>query len=116
MQNAADQARAVAARLAGRTVKFDAVPWFWTEQFTTKLQIAGLVPDTDAETVRVGDAEDAFSVLHFRNGRLAAVESVNRPNDHVAARRLLAQNVPLQPEDTRIPKFRLSDATTVQTG
>ncbi|MFD2472678.1 NAD(P)/FAD-dependent oxidoreductase [Amycolatopsis silviterrae] len=91
VQNAADQARVVAARLAGRTAAFDAVPWFWTEQFSAKLQIAGLLPGT-TETVLSGETADAFSVLHFRDGRLAAVESVNRPADHVAARRLLAQD------------------------
>ncbi|WP_406640248.1 NAD(P)/FAD-dependent oxidoreductase [Amycolatopsis sp. WGS_07] len=116
VQNATDQARVAAARLAGRAAEFDAVPWFWTDQFATKLQIAGLVPDTDAETARIGDAADAFSILHFHNGQLTAVESVNRPSDHAAARRLLAQDTPLRPADARIPQFRLPAAAALRTG
>lgn len=118
VQNATDQARVAAARIAGRTTAFDAVPWFWTEQFSAKLQIAGLLPDrrTETETVRVGEDEGAFSVLHFHRERLMAVESVNRPVDHVAARRLLAKGGPLRPDDARIPRFRLSDAAAIQTG
>ncbi|WP_336159483.1 NAD(P)/FAD-dependent oxidoreductase [Amycolatopsis sp. VC5-11] len=115
VQNAADQARVLAARLAGRTVPFDAVPWFWTEQFSAKLQIAGLLPDRETETVRLA-GDDAFSVLHFHRGRLVAVESVNRPVDHVAARRLLAGEARLSPDDARDPQFRLSDAVAARTG
>jgi len=91
VQNATDQARTVAARLAGKPARpYAAVPWFWTDQGDLKLQMVGLVQGCD-ETVVLGSAEAwSFSVLCFRHKQLIAVESVNRAADHVAARRLLA--------------------------
>lgn len=90
VQNAVDGARFVAGRLLGGIGTYAPVPWFWSDQGPDKLQIAGLA-NPHEETLVLGDpAEAAFSVLCFRGGELAAVESVNRPGDHMAARRLLA--------------------------
>ncbi len=90
VQNAADQARVAAAALFGRPTVHDAVPWFWSDQYDAKIQMAGL-PDPDDEILLRGDpASGRFSLLHLRDGRLAAVDSVGWPQDHMAARRLLA--------------------------
>lgn len=106
VQNATDQARAVAARLVSHApVPYDAVPWFWSDQGALKLQIAGLRPD-DAEQVMVGDAR-SFSVLCIARGELCAVESVNRPADHMAARKLLTRRTPLSREQVLRPGFDL---------
>ena len=93
VQNAVDQARAVAARLAGKpAAPYTALPWFWTDQGELKLQIAGLSEGFDT-LVLLGDAAARqFSVLCFRAGKLIAVESCNRPADHMAARKLLARH------------------------
>lgn len=89
VQNAADQARAVASTIAGKPREYRQVPWFWTEQFEAKLQIAGIPHDDDEIEVR-GDVEvGKFSVYSYRHGELRAVESVNRPADHIAARKSL---------------------------
>jgi 3-phenylpropionate/trans-cinnamate dioxygenase ferredoxin reductase subunit len=90
VQNAAEQGRAVGANMAGRQIAYDAVPWFWSDQFDLKLQMAGLAAGCD-RTVRRGEAEgERFSLFHYRNDRLVAVESVNRPAEHMLARKLLA--------------------------
>ncbi|HEY2539203.1 MAG TPA: oxidoreductase C-terminal domain-containing protein, partial [Stellaceae bacterium] len=91
VQNGVDQAREVAARIAGKRVThYDKVPWFWSDQRDLKLQIAGLTAGHDAAVLR-GDPEGgSFSVLCFSGERLIGVESVNRPADHIVARRLLA--------------------------
>jgi 3-phenylpropionate/trans-cinnamate dioxygenase ferredoxin reductase subunit len=90
VQNAVDQARSVAARIAGKDAPYDKVPWFWSDQGDLKLQIAGLTIGHDAAVLR-GDPESrSFSVFCFRGSRLIGVESVNRPADHIVARRLLA--------------------------
>lgn len=107
VQNAADHARTVAARLFGETRSYDAVPWFWSEQFDSKLQIAGVATGDEDQMVRL-DAAGGFSVLHFAGTRLTVVESLNRPADHVAARRLLAAGRPVDPGVARQPGFRLS--------
>lgn len=107
VQNATDHGRCVAARLAGRPGRYASVPWFWTDQHGRKLQIAGLTA-TDAETVVCGEpAEGALSVLCFSDGHLAAVESVNRMADHMAARRLLAAECELTPEQAAHSDFDL---------
>ncbi len=108
VQNAVEHARSLAAHLTGRSLPYDAVPWFWSDQGPLKLQIAGLTAGSDRH-VGVGEAQ-AGSVLCFRAGRLAGVESINRPADHMAARRLLRNDTPLTPEQAAAPGFTLRDA------
>ncbi|MCX5345374.1 NAD(P)/FAD-dependent oxidoreductase [Streptomyces atratus] len=109
VQNAVDQARCVAARLTGTPAPYEALPWFWTEQFSAKLQIAGLGRDHDRTTVLGAPATDAFSVLRFKNGRLTCVESVNAPGDHIAARRVLASGNTPCPGEAAEDGFSLRD-------
>lgn len=91
VQNAVDQARCLAARLAGKAVAlFDAVPWFWSDQGDLKLQIVGLAGPDDSAVLRGDPASRRFSVFRFREDMLTAIESVNRPADHMLGRRLLA--------------------------
>ncbi|MGA4867682.1 NAD(P)/FAD-dependent oxidoreductase [Streptomyces lavendulocolor] len=89
VQNASDQARHVAAELCGASAPYTAVPWFWTDQYDLRVQIAGIVRAGD-HRVTVGDPAGRFSVLCFRDGVLVGTESVNRPADHMITRRLLA--------------------------
>jgi len=91
VQNATDQGRFLAGRIAGAGGKaFDAVPWFWTEQLGRKLQIAGLTSGADRiEQVETG--ADHFSVFCYRGDALIGCESVNAPRDHMRARKELAQ-------------------------
>jgi 3-phenylpropionate/trans-cinnamate dioxygenase ferredoxin reductase subunit len=98
VQNAVDQARAVASTIAGRPRAYTAVPWFWTEQFDANLQIAGIPAGSSQFTVRGDPSAGAFSVFGFDRDRLVSVESINRPADHIHARKLLETNVPLTPE------------------
>ncbi|QGY05740.1 pyridine nucleotide-disulfide oxidoreductase [Methylobacterium mesophilicum SR1.6/6] len=105
VQNAIDQGRCLAARLTGRPAAYGALPWFWSDQGPHKLQIAGLSGPGDASVVR--GSGSAFSVFRFRDGRLSAVESVDRAGDHMIARRLLAAGTPLTPEQAADPGFDL---------
>ena len=107
VQNCVDQARAVAACLAGNPAAYDKVPWFWSDQGDLKLQIAGLSIGHDRAVLRGDPESGAFSVFCFRQGRLVGVESVNRPLDHMVARRLLAGAPRLTPEEAADPDFDL---------
>lgn len=107
VQAATDHARCVADRITGRPTPYSAVPWFWTHQGDLKLQIAGLGGDIDTEVVRGDPTARKFSVFGYRDGALATVESVNRPADHVAARRLLAAGHDLDPEQAADPTVDL---------
>jgi 3-phenylpropionate/trans-cinnamate dioxygenase ferredoxin reductase subunit len=98
VQNAVDQARCVARTIAGRRTPYRDVPWFWTDQYDVRFQMAGLGAGQDRHVVRGSIEEHRFSVFFFKEGRLLAVDSVNRTGDHVAARKLLAAGTPLTPE------------------
>ena len=101
VQNANDQARTAAATAMGRDEPYGATPWFWTEQGSMRLQIAGLVPPDSVGVRRPGKSPEHFSVLHFADdGRLLAMESVNSPGDHMMARKLVAAGA--RPDPARI--------------
>lgn len=105
VQNAIDQGRCLAARLNGKPASYAALPWFWSDQGPHKLQIAGLSAPGDAAVIR-GEG-NAFSVFRFREGRLSAVESVNRAGDHMIARRLLTGGAALTPDQAADPGLDL---------
>ncbi len=107
VQNAVDQARCVAKRLTGRPEPYASVPWFWSDQGALKLQIAGIGSPGDRAVLRGDPAAGQFSLFCYAGETLRAVESVNRPQDHMAARRLLATGVALAPEQAADLDFDL---------
>ncbi len=107
VQNAVDGARCVAARLTGRPTAFTAVPWFWSDQGPLKLQIAGLCQPHDRAVRRGNPESGSVSVFCYRGERLAGVESLNRPADHMIARRLLQSGRSPTPDQAADPVFDL---------
>ena len=115
VQNAISQAKAAAATLAGRSEPNDAVPWFWSDQYNLKLQIAGLSTGHDHYVVR-GDIEgEAFSVLYYREGGLLAVDAVNTPGDYMAVRKALTQGATISAEAAADSAVALKDLIVPQT-
>jgi 3-phenylpropionate/trans-cinnamate dioxygenase ferredoxin reductase component len=91
VQNAIDQAKVAAASILGRSERYDPVPWFWSDQYDLKLQIAGLADDHDGEQL-IGDiAAPRFAVEYRKAGRLIAVDAVNDARAHMMARRRIAE-------------------------
>lgn len=91
--NATEQGKSAAAALLGQDRPFTATPWFWSDQYDRKLQMAGLSTGADAWAVRGDMAGGSFSVYHFQGDRLLAVDSVNAAKDHLQARKLLDAGV-----------------------
>jgi 3-phenylpropionate/trans-cinnamate dioxygenase ferredoxin reductase subunit len=89
VQNAIEQGKSAAAALIGKTRPFTATPWFWSDQYDVRLQMAGLSAGHDNIVVRGNRAARRFSVFYFRGETLIAVDTVNRAPDHIAARKLL---------------------------
>ncbi|HKS60332.1 MAG TPA: FAD-dependent oxidoreductase [Xanthobacteraceae bacterium] len=91
VQNAIDQAKAVASEMLGKPQHYDPVPWFWSDQYELKLQMAGLSDGyDDAQTV--GDVAAArFSVEYRRNGKLIAVDAVNDGRAYMSGRKRIAE-------------------------
>ena len=107
VQNATDHGRAVAAAIMGEPAPYDALPWFWSDQHSRKLQIAGLPHGHDSTVVRGDPRGEAFSVFCFAGDRLVCVESVNRMPDHMAARKLLTARRTIAPADAADEAFDL---------
>ncbi|MBU6448492.1 MAG: FAD-dependent oxidoreductase [Rhodospirillales bacterium] len=110
VQGAVDQAYCVANCLTGHPISYGSLPWFWSEQGSLRLQIAGLTQPHDQTVVREteADGKGGLSVYCFRSGRLIGVESVNRPLDHALARRLLVSGKEMPtPEEVANPAFAL---------
>ncbi|MFD1746493.1 NAD(P)/FAD-dependent oxidoreductase [Rhizobium helianthi] len=95
VQNAVDQAEALAAILAGSGESYEPKPWFWSDQYDVKLQIAGLNLGYDETVVRVGSRPGSLSIWYFRQGRFVAVDSINDAKAYVTGKKLL--DLKLQP-------------------
>jgi len=93
VQNAVEQGKSAAAALMGRKRVFCATPWFWSDQYEVKLQMAGLSHGYDQVITRGDLNKPAFSAFYFSAGRLVAVDSLNRISDHMLAKRLLDHDV-----------------------
>jgi 3-phenylpropionate/trans-cinnamate dioxygenase ferredoxin reductase subunit len=98
VQNAVDQARCAALAAAGRPEPYNALPWFWSDQGATRIQIAGLWAPEHRQVLRGDPDTGRFSVLHYDGERLTSVETINSPADHIAARKLIASAKPVPPE------------------
>ncbi len=93
--SAVEQARQAVAAILGRPAPASEVPWFWSDQFDLKLQIAGLLLDTDEATVRADPATSRFAVFHTKQRRLVAVEAVNAPAEFMAGKQMIRDRVEL---------------------
>jgi 3-phenylpropionate/trans-cinnamate dioxygenase ferredoxin reductase subunit len=91
VQNAIDQAKHAALALLGRPTTYREVPWFWSDQYDLKLQMAGLARPGDGLVLRGHPAARKFAVFHLRDGVIAAVEAVNAAPEYVIGRRLIAE-------------------------
>ncbi len=107
VQGAVEQGKSAAAALMGRERPFRAAPWFWSDQFDIKLQMVGLSHGYDQVVTRGDLAKPAFSAFYFRAGRLIAVDSLNRIQDHMQAKRLLDHGLSPTPEQVADPLFEL---------
>jgi 3-phenylpropionate/trans-cinnamate dioxygenase ferredoxin reductase subunit len=112
VQNAVDQAACVAKAIVGHRAPYTAVPWFWTDQYDIHLQMAGLPAGFDQVVTRGNPETRKFSVFYFRGGKLCAVDSVNRPADHLAARKLIGARTTLSPDQAKDESFDLKTAAS----
>jgi 3-phenylpropionate/trans-cinnamate dioxygenase ferredoxin reductase subunit len=93
VQNANDQASLVAKAILGAPAAYDAVPWFWSNQYDLKLQTVGLSTGHDQAVVRGDPARRSFAVVYLRAGRVVAVDAINSVKDYVQAKRLVVEGV-----------------------
>ena len=108
VQNATEQGKSAAAALLGQERPFTATPWFWSDQYDKKLQMAGLSAGSDQHVVRGDMASGSFSLFHFKDGKLIAADSVNASKDHLLVRKLMDAGVSPTPEQAGDLAFDLN--------
>lgn len=95
VHNALEQAKTAAANLCGEDAAYADVPWFWSDQYDLKLQIAGLPEGDDQVVIRGNPEKRTFACLHLKKDRLIAIDAVNSPKDFMQARSLIAAGAAL---------------------
>ena len=103
VQNAADQGDLIARVLAGEDVSYNALPWFWSDQYDCKLQIVGLNLGHDRTVVRPGASESSRSVWYYRGDRLLAIDAMNEPKSYAFGRKILESGKSPAPETVADP-------------
>lgn len=114
VQNAMEQGRAAAANLAGQETPYATVPWFWSDQYDLKLQMAGLSVGYDRKVMRGDPDTRSFSMFYLRDGTVIAADSVNRAKDFMMAKKLVAGHSrpdPAQLADEDVPLNTLLEAS-----
>lgn len=92
VHNALEQAKTAAANICGEDQRYSQVPWFWSDQYDLKLQIAGLSQNHELTIIRGDPARRSFSCLYLADGRLIAVDAINRPKDFMQSKKLIADH------------------------
>ncbi|RPI60340.1 MAG: pyridine nucleotide-disulfide oxidoreductase [Lysobacterales bacterium] len=106
--NAVHQAKVAAATLLGTPTAYSEVPWFWSDQYDLKLQIAGLSSGYDEVVLRGDPAKRSFAAFYLRAGQLLAVDAVNSPREFIAGKKLVANRARIAPDVLRDATIDLS--------
>jgi len=108
VQNALDQATIAALTMCGKPKAYSALPWFWSDQFDLKLQIAGLSQDYTDVIIR-GDLEGSrsFAAFYMKDDRILAVDAINRPQEFMLGKRLITEKVQVDADNLRDDNFAL---------
>ncbi len=108
VQNATEQGKSAAAALLGQERPFTATPWFWSDQYDKKLQMAGLSMGADHWAVRGDIGSGSFTVYHYKGDQFLAADSINASKDHLQARKLLDAGVSPTPQQAGDAGFDLN--------
>jgi 3-phenylpropionate/trans-cinnamate dioxygenase ferredoxin reductase subunit len=96
--NALEQSRVAAAGMAGKLKAYASVPWFWSDQYELKLKMVGLSEGFERLVLRGEPQTDSFSAFYLKDGKVLAADTVNRPQDFIAAKRLVAEGIAVTAE------------------
>ncbi|MDH4047467.1 MAG: FAD-dependent oxidoreductase [Gammaproteobacteria bacterium] len=112
VHNALEQAKTAALNICGEESTYHQVPWFWSDQYDIKLQIAGLSQGYDDIVLRGDPDSRSFSCLYLERGRLIAVDAINCPKDFVQAKSLIASHAILNADLLGDAEVALKDIQT----
>jgi 3-phenylpropionate/trans-cinnamate dioxygenase ferredoxin reductase subunit len=109
VQNAVSQGRTAALAMLGTPEPYGEVPWFWSDQYDLKLQIAGLSEPDDEVVVRGDPASRKFSVVYLRDGKFVAINTINMLKDFLPAKKLIAEGRVVDKEKLANPDVALKE-------
>jgi 3-phenylpropionate/trans-cinnamate dioxygenase ferredoxin reductase subunit len=109
VHNALEQAKTAATDICGGAAEYTQVPWFWSDQYDLKLQIAGLSEGYDQVIIRGDRQKQSFSCLYLRNGVLIACDSINAPRDFMQSKTLIAGNKSVNADELADETVQLKD-------
>ena len=98
VQNANDMANVAARTIAGLNARYDATPWFWSDQYDLKLQTVGISTGHDHVVMRGDPRDRSFALVYLRDGHVIALDCVNRPRDFVQGRKLVELEIAPDPD------------------
>jgi 3-phenylpropionate/trans-cinnamate dioxygenase ferredoxin reductase subunit len=107
--NALEQAKQAAAAIVGRAPPAAEVPWFWSDQYDVKLQIAGIPFEADDILVRGDSTQAKFAVFHLKGDTVVAVEAVNAPPEFMMGKQLIASRRPIVRERLADPAISMKE-------
>jgi len=116
VQNANDQAMTVAKYITGTEEPYDAVPWFWSDQYDLRLQTVGLSIGHDEQIMRGDPASRSFSLIYLRTGRVIALDCVNAAKDYVQGKALVTSRRVMEKAALADPAQSLKDLALAATG
>ena len=94
--NATEQAKAAAASICGIEKQYAELPWFWSDQYDVKLQIAGMNQGYTDAVIRGDSGSSSFSVFYLKDNLILAADCINRPKDFMLAKKLIMQGKPIE--------------------
>ncbi|UZO82609.1 NAD(P)/FAD-dependent oxidoreductase [Aquimarina sp. ERC-38] len=114
VQNAVDQAKIAAASICGKEVVYNAIPWFWSDQYDIKLQIVGLSLDFDESIIRSEEGSThKFSIWYFKNDELQAVDAINNAKAYVLGTKFIKDRTKINKDNLKDTSAKLSSANLI---
>jgi 3-phenylpropionate/trans-cinnamate dioxygenase ferredoxin reductase subunit len=110
VHNALEQAKTAAANIVGEEIQYNQVPWFWSDQYDLKLQIAGLSLGYDDYVIRGNPVDRSFACLYLQEGTLIAADAINSPRDFVQSKPIIADKCKVDPGKLADSDIALKDA------
>jgi 3-phenylpropionate/trans-cinnamate dioxygenase ferredoxin reductase subunit len=104
VHNALEQAKTAANNICGIEEHYSQVPWFWSDQYDLKLQIAGLSAGYDQVVIRGEQNDKKFSCFYLREGVLVAVDAINSPREFMQSKSLIAERAVIDPAKLADPQ------------
>ena len=109
VHNAMEQSKTVASSIINKSLAYNQIPWFWSDQYDHKLQIVGLSGDHDKVIMRGDMSEAKFMLFYTKDEKLIAVDAVNNSKEFLICKKLVANKVTIKPDEISNPATNLND-------